>query len=61
MDLALKSVVELMKQHIISNPKNSMSVCFYGTVCVRCKFPPPALYLALPTTRGRACHPDGGD
>ena len=32
MDLALKSIEELMKHHIISNPKNSMAVCFYGTV-----------------------------
>ena len=35
MDLALKSMEELMKHHIISNPKNSMAVSFYGTVSQR--------------------------
>ena len=38
MDLALKSMQELMKQHIIGNPKDRMAVVFYAAVslCQTC-------------------------
>jgi hypothetical protein len=38
MDVALKSLKELMKQHIIGNPKNKMAICFYDAVhlCLAC-------------------------
>ena len=34
MDLALKSMQELMKQHIIGNPKDRMAVVFYAAVSI---------------------------
>ncbi len=40
MDVALKSMQELMKQHIIGNPKDRMAVVFYAAVSfVICKIP----------------------
>lgn len=32
MDVALKAIQELMKQHIIGNPKDRMAVIFYAAV-----------------------------
>ena len=39
MDLALKSMQELMKQHIIGNPKDRMAVIFYAAVSFSAEAP----------------------
>lgn len=35
MDLAVKAIQEIMKQHVVGSPKDQMAVVFYGAVSLR--------------------------